>query len=173
MFGYFIPDIIFESVYDIDFDSLKNKNIKGLIFDIDNTLVSYRQEKPTEDVVVLMNRLKNEGFIICFVSNNNKRRVNIFNGGFKFFSFPNAKKPFTKSIKKALAAMNLAKENAALIGDQIFTDIAAAKKAKIMAVLVNPIEPVETLFFKIKRFMEKPFIKRYYRRLNKNHDGKI
>ena len=173
MFGYFLPDIIYENVYEIDFDSLREKNIKGLIFDIDNTLVSYKQEKPTENVNALMAQLKSDGFIICFVSNNNKQRVDIFNGEFKYFSFPDAKKPFIRYIKEALKAMEISKENAVLIGDQLFTDVAAAKRAKITAILVTPIEPVETLFFRFKRLMEKPFIKRYYRRRKKDYGGKI
>ena len=173
MFGWFMPDIIYRTVYDINFDSLKEKNIKGLIFDIDNTLVSYKQKKPNDKVKALLNKLKNDGFDICFVSNNNKQRVDIFNEEFKFFSYPNAKKPFTKYIKKAIKSMQISNKNAALIGDQLFTDIAAAKRVEITAVLVTPIEPVETLFFKFKRFMEKPFLKKYYRRLNKNYDGEI
>jgi len=173
MFGCFMPDIIYNSVYDIDFNSLRKKNIRGLIFDIDNTLVSYKQEKPTENVSALMNKLKSDGFNICFISNNSKQRVDIFNGEFKYLSYPKAGKPFTRYIKEALKAMGLSRENAALIGDQLFTDVAAAKRAKITAVLVNPIEPVETLFFKFKRFLEKPFIKKYYRRLNKTYGGKI
>ena len=167
MLNCFIPDVILDNVYDIDFAMLKSKNIRGVIFDIDNTLVSYKQDRPTENVVILMNRLKSEGFDICFVSNNDKERVDIFNREFGFFSFPKAKKPFTKSIKSALKAMNLDRENTVIIGDQIFTDVAAGKKAKIMSILVTPIEPVETLFFKFKRVMEKSFIKRYYKRLKK------
>ena len=168
MFGYFTPDFIFDSVYDIDFGALREKNIKGIIFDIDNTLVSYRQEKPTEKVFALMDKLTGEGFSICFVSNNTKERVDIFNDRFKFFTFADAGKPSVKPIRKALKAMELSGENAALIGDQLFTDIAAAKRAKMTAVLVNPIEPVENMFFRFKRFMEKPFIKRYYRKTAKS-----
>ena len=167
MFRYFTPDFVFSGIYDIDFDSLKKKNIKGLIFDIDNTLVSYRQEKPTKEVSVLMDRLKGEGFEICFISNNSRQRVDAFNSDFKFFSYPEAKKPSAKSIKLALSDMELNAKNAAFVGDQLFTDVMAAKRAKIMAILVDPIEPAETAFFKFKRFMEKPFLKRYYRNLGK------
>ena len=173
MFGYFTPDVILDTVYDIDFDELKKKNIKGLIFDIDNTLVSYKTEKPTEKVIALLNKLKSDGFNICFVSNNNKQRVDIFNDEFKFFSYPKAGKPSVRYIKEALKAMNLPRENVVLIGDQLFTDVTAAKRAKLTAILVTPIEPVENLFFKFKRVMEKPFLKRYYRRLKKNYDEKI
>ena len=179
MFDFFMPDIIYDSVYDIDFDSLRKKNIKGLIFDIDNTLVSYKQETPTENVVNLMNRLKDAGFAVCFVSNNNKERVDIFSGGFNRFSFqtiqtiqtfsafPNAKKPLKKAMRKAVESMRLANTDVAVIGDQLFTDVIAAKRIKAASILVTPIEPVETLFFKLKRFLEKPFIKRYYKRLEK------
>jgi HAD superfamily phosphatase (TIGR01668 family) len=169
MFRFFTPDFIFAGVFDIDFDSLKKKNIKGLIFDIDNTLVSYTQEKPTEEISFLMGKLKSEGFEICFISNNSKKRVDIFNSDFNFFSYPEARKPSVKFIKKALSAMDLSAKNAAFVGDQLFTDVMAAKRAKIMAILVNPIEPVETAFFKLKRFMEKPFIKRYYKKQRKKN----
>ena len=173
MFKYFMPDEVFETVYDIDFNAYKEKKIRGIIFDIDNTLVSYKQEKPTEKVKILMEKLKNNGFVICFVSNNKKSRVDIFNEEFKFFSFPKAGKPGIKYIKKALEVMNLPKENVMLVGDQLFTDVAAAKCVNITAALVKPIEPVETLFFKFKRVMEKPFLKRYYRRLDKKNAKKI
>ncbi|MCL2813476.1 MAG: YqeG family HAD IIIA-type phosphatase [Oscillospiraceae bacterium] len=167
MFRYFTPDFIFDRIQDIDFDSLKKKNIKGLIFDIDNTLVSYRQERPTKEVSVLMDKLKTEGFEICFISNNSRQRVDVFNSDFNFFSYPEAKKPSVKFIKRALSAMDLKAKNAAFVGDQLFTDVMAAKRAKIMAILVTPIEPLETVFFRFKRFMEKPFIKRYYRKQRK------
>jgi HAD superfamily phosphatase (TIGR01668 family) len=173
MFGYFIPDIIYDTVYDIDFDMLKKNNIKGLIFDIDNTLVSYQEEKPTDNVINLLNGLKKSGFDICFISNNSKERVDLFNSEFKYFSFPNAKKPSVKYIKEAMKVMGLTNKNTAIIGDQIFTDVFAAKRMKIKSILVTPIEPVETLFFKFKRIMEKPFLKQYYKRLNKNDGKKI
>lgn len=173
MFDLFMPDIICESVYDIDFDALKKKNIKGLIFDIDNTLVSYKQEKPTENVVNLMNRLSEAGFTVCFVSNNNKNRVDIFNSGFNYSSFPNAKKPLKKSMKNALKIMRMTNADAAVIGDQIFTDVIAAKRIKAVSILVTPIEPLETLFFRLKRFLEKPFIKRYYKKIKNKKTSEI
>ena len=173
MLGYFTPDYICAHIYEIDYGLLKKRNIKGLIFDIDNTLVSYRQKTPTKEVLGLMRRLKGEGFEICFVSNNTKPRVDVFNSEFNFFSYPNAKKPSSKYIKEALLDMDMKAGDAALIGDQLFTDIMAAKKCKLTAILVAPIEPVETAFFRFKRFMERPFIKRYYRRLAKKHGQKI
>ena len=170
MFDFFMPDIICETVYDIDFDSLRRKNIKGLIFDIDNTLVSYKQKTPTNDIINLMKKLAEASFTVCFVSNNNKERVDIFNSEFNYFSFPEARKPFKKSMKNALEAMRLANTDIAVIGDQIFTDIIAAKRIKSTAILVTPIEPVETFFFGFKRFLEKPLIRRYYKKLKRQNN---
>ena len=165
IFRYLTPDFIYSNIYDIDFDKLQKNNIKGLIFDIDNTLVSYEQPEPTLEVIDLMDRLNNMGFSICFISNNNKRRVELFNGSFKYPAFYNARKPSVRLFKQAINKMNLKNENTAVIGDQLFTDIIAAKRMKMTALLVNPIEPVESLFFKIKRMGEKPFIRRYYKKL--------
>ena len=164
---YLTPDFIYNNIYDIDFDELKKNNIQGLIFDIDNTLVSYEQPEPTPKVVDLMNKLKSRDFSICFISNNNKQRVELFNRDFKFPSFYNAHKPSVKFFKEAMVKMNIKSENIAVIGDQLFTDVIAAKRMKMLSVLVNPIEPVESFFFKIKRLVEKPFIRRYYKKAKK------
>lgn len=170
--GYLTPDFIYSTIYEIDFDILKKNNIKGLIFDIDNTLVSYEQPEPTSTVIELMNNLKSKEFSICFISNNNKQRVDLFNSSFKYPAFYDARKPTVKFFKEAIIQMNMKCENIAVIGDQLFTDVIAAKRMKMTALLVNPIEPVESFFFKIKRIGEKPFIRRYYRKLKINSQAK-
>ena len=163
MFKYFMPDKMYESVYGIDFDELWAKDIRGLIFDIDNTLVSYRQPLATVQVIELMRGLREKGFKISFVSNNKQGRIDLFNEDFKFPAFGGAGKPFKKYMKCALEAMGVAHENAAIIGDQIFTDVCAGKRMKMLALAVEPIEPVRTLFFKAKRVLERPIIRRYRR----------
>lgn len=163
MFKCFMPDKIYDNVYEIDFDELIKKNIKGLIFDIDNTLVSYKQPEPTVKVIELMRNLQAKGFSICFVSNNKKARVDLFNREFKFPAFAEAGKPLKKYMKQALEVMGVTGNQAAMIGDQLFTDIWAGKRVQASALFVTPIEPVETLFFKTKRALEKPIIKKYRR----------
>lgn len=166
---FLTPDFIFSNIYDIDFDALKKSGISSLIFDIDNTLVAYTQPEPTDSVVDLMDKLEKSGFKICFISNNKKHRVDLFNKGFKYLSFYDAGKPSTRFFKKAIAEMNAGSQNTAVIGDQLFTDVIAAKRMKMAAILVTPIEPVESAFFKLKRLGEKPFIRRYYKKLNKKN----
>ena len=170
IFKYFMPDKIYHNVYEIDFDGLIKKDIKGLIFDIDNTLVSYKQPEPTGEVIELMRSLREKGFKICFVSNNNKERVDLFNRDFKFPAFAEAGKPLKKYMKLALEAMGVTGNQTAVIGDQLFTDICAGKRIKAFALFVYPIEPVETLFFKAKRALEKPILKKYWRL---NHAKKL
>ena len=157
-----MPDKIYGSVYEIDFDGLTRKNITGLIFDIDNTLVSYRQPEPTARVIGLMRDLQGKGFKICFVSNNNKARVDIFNRGFRFPAFAGAGKPLKRCMKRALDAMGVPRGQAAIIGDQIFTDVWAGRRMGMLALYVEPIEPVQTLLFKAKRALEKPVKSRYW-----------
>jgi len=161
-----MPDKIYDNVYEIDFDELIKKDIKGLIFDIDNTLVSYKQPEPTAEVTGLMRSLREKGFKVCFVSNNKKERVDLFNRDFKFPAFAEAGKPLKKYMRQALEAMGVTGEQAAIIGDQLFTDICAGKRMNMLALFVKPIEPVETLFFKAKRALEKPIIKKYRRSEN-------
>ena len=163
MLKYLMPDKIYDSVHEINFDELLEKDIKGLIFDIDNTLVSYRQPEPTPEITELMRSLGEKGFKICFVSNNKKERVDLFNRDFKFPAFAEAGKPLKKYINQALEAMKINGKQAAVIGDQLFTDICAGKRVNALALFVKPIEPVETLFFKTKRALEKPVIKKYWR----------
>lgn len=164
MLKYFLPDIIYDNVHVIDYETFIKQNKKGIIFDIDNTLVSYKQEIPTPKVDCLIKKLSELGFIICFISNNKKKRVELFNEKYKFKTYPEAGKPSLKVIKKALSELKLKKEEVVFIGDQIFTDVFAAKKAGFFSVLVKPIEPVENIFFKLKRVGEKPFLYHYQKK---------
>lgn len=161
MFKFFMPDKLYDDVYQIDFDEIAAKGIKGLIFDIDNTLVSYKQPSPTDEVVALLRDLQTKGFKLCFVSNNTTKRVELFNRELSLPAFSNAKKPLKKSMLSALDAMDVTPSQAAIIGDQLFTDVCAGKRVKLLALAVTPIEPVETLFFKLKRALEKPIIRKY------------
>ena len=171
MFKFFTPDKLYDNVYQIDFDELAAKGIKGLIFDIDNTLVSYKQPTPTDEVVALLQALQEKGFKVCFVSNNTQARVELFNQELNLPAFANAKKPLKKYMNLALEALKVTPSQTAIIGDQLFTDVCAGKRIKILTLVVAPIEPVETLFFKVKRALEKPIIKKY-RKLNQSTNDK-
>ena len=166
-----IPDRIFENFGQITPEYLIGNGIEALLLDIDNTLVTYDDEEPTEAVIKWLEAMKGAGIKISFVSNNSSpARVEKFNEKLGFFAVSRAKKPLTHGFKRALDNMGVKPHHAASLGDQIFTDVWAARNIGAHAFLVPPIKDKTTLFFKAKRLLEKPLIKKY-RELEKT--GKI
>ncbi len=161
MFKRFYPDYKFDSVHHIEEHFFVDHNIKFALLDIDNTLVSYTLPLADEGARNFLSMLKANGVKYAFVSNNHKERVERFAEEFSVPYVHNAAKPLLFGIKKAMRMLGAEKTNTVLIGDQVFTDIYAGKRAGILSVMVNPIEAKETPFFGIKRKLEKIVLKDY------------
>ncbi len=157
----FYPDLYVKTVYDIDLFSLKEKGIKAFIFDIDNTLVTYDDPVPTELVMEYFKKLKEMGFKVYLVSNNNLERVKLFAEYAKLPYFARALKPRKKYLKIALTDMDVKPEETALVGDQLFTDVWAGTRMNMYAILVDPISDKEDSFVHFKRKIEKWIFNRY------------
>lgn len=142
------------STYEIDFEVLYQKGYRGLIFDIDNTLVPHG-EKADREAKDLFARLKEIGFSCCLLSNNKRQRVESFNREIQVFFIEDAHKPSVKNYKKACELMHTNSGNTLFIGDQLFTDIWGAKRAGLDNILVEPIHPKEEIQIVLKRFLEK------------------
>lgn len=153
MFDMFFPDRYVASTYVIDFEQLYEEGYRGLIFDIDNTLVPHGAPADKR-ATALFDRLKSIGFRCCLISNNQEPRVKMFNQDIGVDYVYNAHKPSTKNYVKAMAIMGTDKENSLFIGDQLFTDVWGAKKAGIMTYLVKPIHPKEEIQIVLKRRLE-------------------
>lgn len=158
-------DLKIKNVYDIDTKMLKNKGIKGILFDIDNTLEEYATELPSEKTLDFFRKLDEEGFKIGIVSNAKYLRVVKFVRGFPSKEFPalhciaHAGKPFRKAFRVLSSKMDLKRTEIAMVGDQLFTDIWGGNRAKCLTVLVEPINPkIEPKFVRFKRLLEKPFM---------------
>ena len=160
------PDYYFESVFDITYENLWDKNIRGLIFDIDNTLTAFDEEKPSAETVNLLHRLHDMGFKLCLLTNNTKKRLEGFNKELALPGFASALKPFTKGIKKAMNEMEVKPCQSAIIGDQLLTDVWAGKNAGISTVLVKPITQRDFAFVKIKRLLENFMLKKFFAKQN-------
>lgn len=158
---YFFPDKRVNSISDIDARELFENGIRLVLLDIDNTLVPYTMPTPDERAIDFLNSLKENNIEFCFVSNNNEKRIDLFNKNIGARTYPRAKKPLLCGICKAMNDFKQTKENTALIGDQVFTDIFGGKRAGIMTILVEPIKEVDTLFFRFKRYFEKKVLKKY------------
>ncbi len=162
-----VPDFRFNTFDEATVEFLNENGIKGIILDIDNTLEPYEHPHPGEHVKKWLSELRKAGIECAFVSNNNRERVELFNADLGLPSFYKAGKPFKKNVVKAMKMIGSTQENTILMGDQVFTDVWAARNAKIKAALVPPINDKKDLFTKFKRLLEKPILKKYDNRINK------
>lgn len=159
--SYLIPDLMCENVFEIPFDSFLEKGVKLVVFDIDNTLVPYDVADPYEKLKSFLFSLKEKGVELAFVSNNTPERVERFNREFGFFATPDAHKPLRRALSPAIEHFGVLPGELLLVGDQLLTDVLTARIWGAHAVAVSPIKKVESRFFRFKRQIEKPFVKKY------------
>ena len=162
-----VPDFYFDKFYCAKAEFLSELGIKGIVLDIDNTLEPYENPTPGEHVLAWFDSLAAVGIKAAFVSNNGAERVELFNKELGFPAYYKAGKPFKKNILNALSDMGVSPEEAILMGDQIFTDVWAARNAGLRAILVSPIKDRRDALTRAKRLLEKPILKKYKKRNNK------
>lgn len=164
MIEKFYPALTLDKVQDISVNVLEKKDIKGLILDIDNTLVPPNMKEADENAVKWIENMKAAGFKVCIVSNASKKRVIKFNERLKLNAIHRASKPGTKAFLKAARLLDFKNNNIAVVGDQIFTDIFGGNRAGMFTILVNPIRRKENLFVMFKRLPERLVLSRYTRK---------
>ncbi len=163
MFETFFPDDFVASTYVIPFEKLYEEGYRGLIFDIDNTLVPHGAPAD-ERAKKLFTRLKEIGFDCCLLSNNQESRVQMFNEEIQVHYIYDAHKPSVKNYQKAMELMGTDLHSTIFIGDQLFTDVWGAKRAGIRTILVKPIHPKEEIQIVLKRQLEKIVLYFYMRK---------
>ena len=162
MFKMFFPDEYLESTYKINFEELYRKGYRGIIFDIDNTLVPHGAPSDQKSEKLFEN-LKQIGFQCCLLSNNQYQRVSSFNEKIQVHFIENAHKPSRKNYLKAMELMGTSLENTLFVGDQLFTDVYGAKRVGIHNILVKPIHPKEEIQIVLKRYLERIVLFFYHR----------
>lgn len=162
----FYPNEIQDSTYVIDFESWKQKGYKGIIFDIDNTLVPHDADAD-ERCIALFQKLKELGFSTMLLSNNKEPRVKRFNRQIGTKYIFKAGKPGIKNYCKAMEEMGTDTRTTLFVGDQLFTDVWGAKRAGIYSILVKPVNPKEEIQIVLKRYLEKIVLFFYYRKYKK------
>ena len=156
----FVPEYCFEKFSDATSEFLLSIGVRGIVLDIDNTLIGHNVPMPDKKILSHLRTLENAGIKLCVVSNNRYERVKNFCDkiSIKFFVH-DALKPKAKGYDLASKEMGLDKKEIAAIGDQIFTDIWGAKRAGCFAILTKPLHKGgEGFFIAFKRFLEKPFL---------------
>ena len=159
-----MPYRVFDSVRDLTLEQLAQLDIRGLIIDVDNTLTPPNAMQPSDGVTQWLCMLHQNDVRVVLLSNNSHTRVEPFAKKLGLPFLANALKPLPFGIHRALKLMQLPKSQVAVLGDQIFTDIAGANLSGIRGILVKPVHEKETAFFRFKRRLEQPAIDRYYRK---------
>ncbi len=170
MLHIFYPDEYADSAYIIDYKSLYQQGIRGLLFDVDNTLVEHGADA-TEKAITFIRNLEDMGFKVCLISNNKEERVKRFNEKINVNYIHKAQKPLMKNYVKAMKIMKTKPSNTVFVGDQLFTDVYGAKRAGIKSYLVKPIDPKEEIQIVLKRYLER-IVLYYYQRDKSYHHGK-
>ncbi len=165
MFKRFYPKEYYTSTYKIDFQKYYDMGYRGILFDIDNTLVPH-DAPANEKVIKLMKKLKAIGFKICLVSNNKEPRVKSFNEKLNVSYVFKAGKPLKKGYIKAMEVIGTDIDNTLFVGDQLFTDLWGANALGIYSMLVMPINKKEEIQIVLKRIPEK-LILFFYKRKHK------
>lgn len=155
MLKRFLPNDFKQSIFEITPEYLKEHNIKGIITDLDNTLVEWYREEATPEIVEWFKQMQKNGIAVMIVSNNRKKRVANFAKPHGIPYLYDAQKPRGKSFKKALEMMNLDIENTAVIGDQLLTDIFGGNRQGFHTILVTPVTSSDAIWTKLNRKIER------------------
>lgn len=161
-----LPTQWYESTYKIDFDNWYERGIRGIIFDVDNTLVPHGAPADQRSQF-LIQKLKDRGFKLCMISNNKEPRVKMFCDVVKTPYVYKAGKPRRKNYLKAMEIMETTIDNTLFVGDQLFTDVWGANRTGIPSILVTPMDPHEEIQIVLKRKLERIILYFYKKRLKK------
>lgn len=161
MFDLLIPDEMFSRYAELTPEYLKSRGVRTLLSDLDNTLAPYEMPAPDENLTAWIRSLSDAGIRLVLVSNNHPDRVDRFNENLHLTVFPDAGKPSRKAIRHAMDAVGADETSTAVLGDQLLTDCFAGKRMGLPAFIVPPIQDKTTPFFRFKRLLERPFIRRF------------
>ena len=162
------PGEYLDSTYRIDFDRLYKQGYRGIIFDIDNTLVPHGAPADAR-AIAFFERLKNIGFQSVLLSNNKEPRVKMFHDDVHVPYIYKAGKPSVKGYIRAVEMMGLTREQVLFVGDQLFTDVWGANRTGLTTYLVKPIHPKEEIQIVLKRKLEKIVLYFYRRKICKEN----
>ena len=160
----FTPTYIYDSIDKIPFEILEKHDIKGIMFDLDNTLTDYNGVM-SEEKINWIREAKKRGINICILSNSHRqKKIKSFMNELDINGLNFAMKPFQKGYRYASNLLDVDKKNACMIGDQIFTDIWGANIFGIMSILVRPFDTNEEFWVRLKRPIENLFINKEVKR---------
>ena len=159
-----MPDYMFRAFDEITPAFLTALGITAVLADIDNTLAPYEQPEPDERIKGWIASLAAAGIGIAFVSNNDWERVNLFNATLGVPAYAKSGKPFKKNLVKAMNDLGGTRQTTVMLGDQLLTDALAGHNLGVKCIIVPPIRDKKSAFFRFKRWLEKPTVKKFKRK---------
>lgn len=152
-----LPSLIAESLTDITPELLHSRGIRLLMLDFDNTIVPYTTDEPTAQMARWLEQMCHSGLQLCVVSNSKRGRVSAFCAERGLDCITHARKPFPKGIRECLNRYGIPASQAALVGDQIYTDTLGANAAGVTSILVSAINN-HNFWLKARHVLELPAI---------------
>ena len=152
-----LPRVMTPKLTDLTPEFLKERNIRLLMLDFDNTIVPYTTSTPTEEMDAWLKSMLASDIQLCVVSNSKRDRVKIFCQGYGMDCITHARKPFSKGIRQCLAQYRMRPKYAAIVGDQIFTDTLGGNCTGVTSILVEAIDN-HNIWLKLRHVAELPFI---------------
>ncbi len=166
MLSYFLPSEHVKSVFDIQPQALKKRGIKGIITDLDNTLVAWDVKDATPEVIQWFKLMKDHDIKVTIISNNNKERVEIFSEPLSTPFVYSARKPLSNAFKTVAREMEVKKKEVVVIGDQLLTDVLGGNLSGFYTILVVPIVQTDGKITRFNRKIERKILN-YFRRKGK------
>ena len=158
-----LPDYMFGTYREVTPEFLREIGVSALLIDIDNTLAPYEMADPDDAIRAWFKSLADGGIRAALVSNNHPPRVERFNKTLGLPAFADSGKPGKKRLAEALHAVSGTPETTAVLGDQLLTDAVFGRSHGMRAIIVPPIYDKRNLFFRTKRLLEIPVIRKYNR----------
>ena len=155
MLKHFLPDQHVKSIFEIQPESLKEKGVKGITTDLDNTLVEWDRPNATPKLIEWFDNMRRHEILVTIVSNNNEKRVRAFSDPLQIPFIFQARKPMTRAFNKALKQMGLRKEETVVIGDQLLTDVLGGNRSGFHTVLVVPVAQTDGFVTRFNRKVER------------------
>lgn len=155
MLKKFLPNEHVKTIFDIHPALLRKKGIKGIITDLDNTLVAWDVKDATPEVIQWFEQMKEQDIKVTIISNNKQERVKLFSEPLDTPFVFSARKPLSQAFKSAAKEMKLKKEEIVVIGDQLLTDVLGGNFAGFHTILVVPIVQTDGKITRINRKIER------------------
>lgn len=160
----FIPDIYAKNIYSIDYKKLKERGIKCILFDLDNTIAPLDEKEPSKEIKELFSYIDDLNMKVIILSNSGKERVAPFKEILNVDSCHSSKKPLKHKYKKIMKMFNYSDSEVAAAGDQILTDVWGANRAGILSIFLDSLTDKDGIFTRFNRKIERIILNHFSKR---------